>query len=508
VRKDISTVCQESLILALTSYCRPENSSWKIRLTDYKNAFLQGDLLDEKLQVKCEWPELADVPDQYLQQVRDIMGYKPGSLMNFLVPCYGLIDAPRNWHRTLTKQFREKTFTEARSDPGLWLLYTKNGKIWQPPAETGDMDAVLKEQKETIAPIPKGVVLEGIVCLHVDDALSLGSSRFYETFDAASAAFQIGESEDEPTRESSWSFTYCGRHVTRKIEKDGKHIILDQEAYARDMIQIPVPRDMKLSDALQSDTHSEYRQLLGRVSWLAYRARPDLAFDTWVSSKASASPTWTDALALNKLARRASHDRGIELRLGPTSGPLRVVTLPDCSFNRNDVDAPTVAGQICGLTNYAATIDNDLVTQSRFTDDLPPVTAHSFVPVYWRATEIKRRVDNVYEGELFAMRAAYNFAIYLSALATELMLVSDIPPLVFCDNMGVVKAIKSNNRLKTPRLNVEFATIRRLYTDNSFMLAHIATDLNIGDVFTKPKSPLIPSLKKVLQSRTIWIPEI
>jgi transposase InsO family protein len=509
VRKDISTVCQESLILSLACYCRPENSSWKIRITDYKNAFLQGELLDEKLQVKCEWPELSDVPDEYLAQVREIIGYKPGTLMNFLVPCYGLIDAPRNWHRTLTKSFRQKGFVEAKSDPGMWLLYTRKGEIWSPPTDLSQSpDAVLNDRRESVPPLPSDVTLEGIADLHVDDALTMGSEAFYKVFDAASARFKIGEAEDEPVNDPSWSFTYCGRHITRNLEKDGKHIALDQEAYARGMIQIPVPKDMKLSDTLEPDAHSEYRQLLGRVSWLAYRTRPDIAFDTWVSSKASASPTWTDALALNKLARRASHDRGIELRLGPTTGTLRVIALPDCSYNRTDPSAATVAGQICGLTDYTATVNNDLVTQGRFSDDAAPVKSYRFIPVYWRSSEIKRRVDNVYEGELFAARAAYNFATYVHALATELKLCKNIVPLVYCDNHGVVKAVKSNNRLKTPRLNVEFATIRRLFTDNEFMLAHIPTELNIGDALTKTKSPLTELLKKTLQTERIWLPEI
>ena len=102
--------------------------------------------------------------------------------------------------------------------------------------------------------------------------------------------------------------------------------------------------DTQLCTPLQ---HTQFRSLLGSLTWLQSRSQLHVAYNFSRVASAAAAPTIGDMRALNKVARtiRATPQR---LAFWPLKGELRIIGYPDASF-RNKDDKPSQRGQVIFL---------------------------------------------------------------------------------------------------------------------------------------------------------------
>ena len=135
LRKDSPTVRKGNvkLILMISTYL-----NWPVKTSDVRSAFLQALPLDR---------------DVFVMPPREKR--IPGIVWKLKKPCYGLADASRGFHLSLTAQLKRLGCKTNNVDPAMYVFYDK-------PTD--------KDQEEKL---PAGLAVS-----HVDDVLHTGQKSF------------------------------------------------------------------------------------------------------------------------------------------------------------------------------------------------------------------------------------------------------------------------------------------------------------------------------------------
>ena len=205
------------------------NQRWKVFKGDVSGAFLQG----------RPYPgDLFCIP---CDEICDCMGITRGSVTRLRKACYGLVDAPLEWYKTVADYLSSLGLERAWSDPCLWL--------WRPQQQ-----------------------LRGMISGHVDDFLFGGSEQDKEwqlILQKIQNKFKWGDWE-------SGEFTQCGVQI-RQLEQGFE---LSQKQYVEDHIQeIPLCASRrKCRDAETSEREkTQLRAALGALSWHGQQVAPHIA---------------------------------------------------------------------------------------------------------------------------------------------------------------------------------------------------------------------------------------
>ncbi|CAE7701788.1 RE1 [Symbiodinium sp. CCMP2592] len=170
---------------------------WTMKKGDVSGAFLQG----------REYPDLLHcIP---CPEILAEMGLPPGSVTQLKRACYGLVDAPLEWYRSVDSFLKELGFVRSWSDPCAWLWRVQG-------------------------------TLRGAISGHVDDFLFMGDDNdkeWQEILRKIQEKFRWGDWE-------SGSFVQCGVKVTQT--KQGFE--LSQPDYTRDIKEIPLNASRRKED--------------------------------------------------------------------------------------------------------------------------------------------------------------------------------------------------------------------------------------------------------------------
>ena len=83
-------VSQEAFHLWLQKFC---NERWLLQGDDWKNAFLQQDVIEhEELRPLVHYPNMRELPQEWQVEVLQLFGHREGSCMQFIKSCYGFLD--------------------------------------------------------------------------------------------------------------------------------------------------------------------------------------------------------------------------------------------------------------------------------------------------------------------------------------------------------------------------------------------------------------------------------
>ena len=152
--------------------------------------------------------------------------------------CYGLVDAPLEWYRSISNFLSGLGLTKCWSDPCCWFL-------------------------------KRGEQLHGVITAHVDDFLFSGRKDdpiWQKVEQATQKEFKWSDWEED-------SFTQCG--VDIECQPDGSYY-LSQKKYVEELKHINIRASRKrdkhpLTDELEK---SQLRALLGGISWHAQQVAP------------------------------------------------------------------------------------------------------------------------------------------------------------------------------------------------------------------------------------------
>ena len=155
---------------------------------------------------------------------------------------YGLVDAPILWYESPRKEAERLGAEAMRLDPGFLRA--------------------LHLEKQT---------LRGLVVVNVDDCIFAGGSDFFEKFvRPLHKVFPFGSIEDA-SRLDGVRFT--GMRIFR--HPDG--MFVNQSEYILELHLVPIAASRSNIEELTWQEQAGFRSLLGAVSWVAQRTRPDIA---------------------------------------------------------------------------------------------------------------------------------------------------------------------------------------------------------------------------------------
>ena len=277
------------------------NRQWPVYKGDVSGAFLQG----------REYPEtLLCVP---CDEICQAMGLEGGSVVRMRKACYGLVDAPLEWYRTVAEYFEAQGLTRLWSDACAWV-YRKNG------------------------------VITGIISGHVDDFLFSGNEQ-------DSGWRTIIRNIKERFKWGDWDkdvFVQCGVQVTR----GDNHFKLSQPNYVAGIPEIALSstRRKQEKDETTAQEKSQLRGLLGALSWHAQQVAPHISADVSLMLSEVSRSQVSLILRANKLLFqvRARKDHAMILHAFNESEPLGMYAWVDAG-SQNRPDGSSTQGILIGL---------------------------------------------------------------------------------------------------------------------------------------------------------------
>ena len=254
IEKDSPTIGKGAMRVFLTI---ASSRKWRVKTTDIKSAFLQGEKLDREVYIRP--PGESSTPKGFIWKLRHGL--------------YGLKDGARKFFLSVRNELLSLGCTQSNFDPAMFML-----------AESG--------------------CLHGIICCHVDDFLHAGSKTFEAIMHKLCDRFLAGKMEDG-------DFKYIGFRIIQEVDK----IILDHSGYITglDHPRLEPGRTSQRLDELNPKEQTLYRKIVGQLNWAVQGSRPDLAFEMVDMSTKLNKATVGDLVRAIKTIGRLKEIRSIQL---------------------------------------------------------------------------------------------------------------------------------------------------------------------------------------------------
>ena len=257
---------------------------------DLKNAFCQSLPLNRE-----GGPLYATLPKG------GIAGLQEDQLVQILVGCYGLPDAPMHWRRSLKESILALGYKESVLDPTVYLLHDEKG-------------------------------LQGAIAVEVDDLFNFGSKLHYDKMNQLQEKYKFGKFEMIPPAENGVGFN--GRRIRQKADYS---FIVDMEKFVTERLEpIQMAKGRKADPkALASDSEvAQMRAVVGSLNWASREGRPDAAASASLSASKFPKPVVQDLIDLNKSIQiiKSRPDLNIKIRSIPVD-KLAWGVMTDASFD-------------------------------------------------------------------------------------------------------------------------------------------------------------------------------
>ena len=257
-----------------------------------RNAFCQSQPLERK-----------NGPIYFQQPKGGIPGLEEGQIIQILAGCYGLVDAPLHWRRSLLADLAKLGYQQSKLDPCIWKIH----------------DPITGE-------------LEGAVAIEVDDLFTVGHARHHALMNKLQQIYTFGKYVELKEVEQGAAFN--GRRI--KQLQDGSFKI-DMQKFVEERL-FPIELEKGRSSQRRSDATSEEvakaRAVCGSLNWLAKEGRPDAAGPSSLHSSKLANLKIEDILAINGTVKRLKETAEFAVILQPLHN-MKLSIVTDASFANN-----------------------------------------------------------------------------------------------------------------------------------------------------------------------------
>lgn len=206
-----------------------------------------------------------------------------------------------------------------------------------------------------------------------------------------------------------------------------------------------------------------YRNLLGCISFIANRTRPDLSYAVNIFSQFQNNPGMTHWCGLLKLLGYIAYTKDIKLELSCNKNCI--ITYTDADFATNRDDRTSLGGQLILLDKS---------------------------PIAWRTFKEKCVSLSTMEAEFVAMTEAAKELLWFDRVLCECInkrLISKRKEqsLLCVDNQATIDFVKSPiENYHTKHIDVKLFFIRDLVYKDVFCVKYVRSKNNLADIFTKP----------------------
>ena len=273
------------------------------------------------------------------------------------------------------------------------------------------------------------------------------------------------------------------------FEFEGKNVYLHQQTYINKLeakfeelpkshVILPFIVGTVLHKAESKEVETElmekypYRSLIGCLSFIADRSRPDISFSVNVMSQFCNNYTYQNWLNVVNIANYVFNTSDHRINLSCIKN-CNLEAYSDASWGSSLTNRHSISG-------YVIFIDN--------------------VPIAWKASKQKCVALSSMESEFIALTESVKELLWFQNVLKELDLSEIYIPLQYCDNQSAIFFCRNCvENAKTKHIDIRLQFIRELLSAKNFELKFVSSRTNPADLFTKahPKDRL-ELLKKSL----------
>lgn len=208
-----------------------------------------------------------------------------------------------------------------------------------------------------------------------------------------------------------------------------------------------------------------YRNILGCLSFIANRTRPDISYALNIFSQFQSNPGMIHWNGLLRLLGYVANTRDHRLTLS-CSKP-QIIVYSDADFAANRDDRTSIGGQLILLDNS---------------------------PIAWRTFKEKSVSLSTMEAEFVAMTEAAKELLWFDRILDEclerkVITGTKTKSLLLVDNQAAIDFVRSPiENYHTKHIDIKLFFIRDLVFKDVFEVKHVISKLNFSDIFTKPQS--------------------
>ena len=265
------------------------NENMEATVGDLKNAFCQSRPLDRpkgKL---------------YFQQPKEgVVGLHPDQIVMIIAGCYGLVDAPLHWRKSLTDDLKELGYEMSALDPCIMKLY----------------DSTRKK-------------LLGAIAIEVDDLFTVGHDEHHKKMEQLKKKYTFGKYVR--LRHESDGCAFNGRRIRQR--KDGGFLVDMQKFIQERLHPVPLEKGRKTDKKAMAndDEVSAARATCGALNWLSREGRPDASGPSSLLSSKLSKLCIEDINQMNQVVTELKANSELSLQIQPLR-KMRLSVVTDASF--------------------------------------------------------------------------------------------------------------------------------------------------------------------------------
>lgn len=349
-----------------------------------------------------------------------------------------------------------------------------------------ELDSKLKELKFSKLEWCNCVYKRGkdvFLLVYVDDIIIFGKTKPFidEVIDLLNSKFDL---------------KVLGR--TRKLlgiefEESSKGLFIHQNSYISKVCQtfseynfklstLPIAKGCVLSKLDCPSNQAEisemsnlpFRSLLGCLSFISNRTRPDISYSVNVLSQFQQNPGLRHWEALLKILGYLQYTNEYKLNLSGIKD-LNIQCFSDSDFASNRDDRISMGGMVFFIDN---------------------------TPISWRSFKQKSVSLSTMEAEYVALTESAKEVIWFKNVFLECKDIfnTSIKCIIYCDNQAAISFSNSSvENYRTKHIDVKYHFLRNLLYDKVFEVKFIKSKDNVADIFTKPmiKESLVSFCKRL-----------
>ncbi len=333
------------------------NENMLAQIGDLKNAFCQSSPLERK-----------EGPLYFKQPSEGIDGLHPEQVVRIIAGCYGLVDAPLHWRKSLTEELRKLGYVQSHLDPCLYKLY-QDGK------------------------------LEGMIAIEVDDLFMVGHQVHLQKLEKLKKRFVFGKFVT--LKECPEGAMFNGRRI--KQLEDGEFCIDMQKFVEERLFEVSLEkgRASQKKDKATEKEKSMARATCGALNWLSKEGRPDAAGPSSLMSARLCDLKIEDIQAMNEVVRNLKKNPGLAVRIQPLQG-MRLSVVSDASFGNDNMHSQ--GGQM--IVSHESGLQENQEVRANL--------------LWWRSGRIHRVVNSTLAAETQSLSRGLGDLLWILVLIEEL----------------------------------------------------------------------------------------
>ena len=333
------------------------NENMLAQIGDLKNAFCQSQKLERKggkLYFRLPPEGVEGVDDEQLVEI--------------IAGCYGLVDAPAHWRRSLTDFLKALGYVQSTLDPCLFKLYSEGQ-------------------------------LQGMVAIEIDDLFMVGHQYHLEKIAQLRERFVFGKFVT--LKETPQGAAFNGRRVQQM--PDGE-IRIDMQKFVEERLHeiiLDKGRISQKKELANEKEVAEARAACGALNWLAKEGRPDAAGPSSLMSSRLTSLKVEDICVINDVIKSLKKKPEVQIRIQPLKN-MKFAVVSDASFGNDNMHSQGGQMVICHEVG--------LQENHRVKANL----------IWWRSAKIQRVVNSTLAAETQSLSRGLGDLLWIMVLFEEL----------------------------------------------------------------------------------------